>query len=121
MKILVVDDQPGMCETLMDILEDSTTLPCFDYIIINGVFTQKLEMSFDQMFDFFKLLVQRVIIKAVKGIAFNVMSKYVDWEKDEAFHLPFDILSDFLCKSVSRNFVFRHDYGLYEYTTYVYP
>ncbi len=104
----------------LDILESSHLLPQFDYVIINGIFTQKRDLTFDEMFDFFKKMIQVIFEKANKGIAFNVMSKCVDWEKQGAFHLPFDILAEFLNASLSGNFVFRHDYGLYEYTTYVY-
>ena len=55
-----------------------------------------------------------------KGIAFNVMSKSVDWERWDLFHLPTDLLIDFMTKKLSRNFVIRNDYGLYEYTVYLY-
>ena len=63
---------------------------------------------------------QRVFEKARVGIAFNVMSKHVDWERDDLFHLPFDVLAGFLRRELSRHYVFRANYGLYEYTTYVY-
>ena len=36
------------------------------------------------------------------------------------FHLPFDELAPFLTRELSRNFVLRNDYGLFEYTAYVY-
>jgi hypothetical protein len=72
------------------------------------------------MFSYFKQLVQKVFERAQIGIAFNVMSKHVEWEREDLFHLPFDLLAEFLTKEVSRNFVFRSDYKLYEYTTYVY-
>ena len=55
-----------------------------------------------------------------RGIVFNVMSKHVDWERDDLFHVPFDELASTLRMEVSRNYIFRADYGLYEYTTYVY-
>jgi hypothetical protein len=58
--------------------------------------------------------------KARVGVAFNVMSTHVDWERDDLFHLPMDVLGSFLTKNLSRKFVIRSDYGLYEYTTYVY-
>jgi hypothetical protein len=44
----------------------------------------------------------------------------VDWERDVLFHLPFDAAAAFVSSALSRRFVFRSDYGLYEYTTYVY-
>ena len=36
------------------------------------------------------------------------------------FHVPFELLASFLARDVSRHFLIRHDYGLYEYTAYVY-
>jgi hypothetical protein len=30
------------------------------------------------------------------------------------------LLAEFLTKDLTRNFIFRNDYGLYEYTAYVY-
>lgn len=104
----------------VDILDDDSGIPNFDYIIMNGVFTEKRNLSFDEMFIYFTRVVAKLFQKAKKGIAFNVMSKQVDWEREDLFHLPFDLLADFLTKNISRNFIFRHDYGLYEYTTYVY-
>jgi hypothetical protein len=55
-----------------------------------------------------------------RGIAFNVMAKAVDWERDDLFHVPTDDLIAFLVNQLSRQFVLRNDYGLYDYTTYVY-
>jgi SAM-dependent methyltransferase len=104
----------------LDLLDEDASLPIFDYIVMNGVFTEKRELSFAEMLSYFKQLLRRVFEHATIGIAFNVMSKHVDWERDDLFHLPFDTLAEFLTKEVTRNFVFRNDYGLYEYTTYVY-
>lgn len=104
----------------LDLLDDNVSLPDFDYIVLNGVFTEKRELSFDEMLAYFKQLVRRVFEHARIGIAFNVMSKHVEWERDDLFHLPFDTLAAFLTKDLTRNFVFRNNYGLYEYTTYVY-
>jgi SAM-dependent methyltransferase len=104
----------------VDILDDDVDIPNFDYIIMNGIFTEKRSLSFDEMFSYFKELVKKVFAKAEMGIAFNVMSKQVDWEREDLFHLPLDLLADFLTKDMSRNFINRNDYGLYEYTTYVY-
>ncbi|MCB0722435.1 MAG: class I SAM-dependent methyltransferase [Ignavibacteriae bacterium] len=103
-----------------DILENPENVRDFDYIVMNGVFTEKRELPYNEMLDYFKQLVKAVFSKARKGLAFNVMSKDVDWERDDLFHLSFDELSKFLTEEVSRNFVIRNDYGLYEYTVYIY-
>lgn len=104
----------------VDIIRAPEVLPNFDYIVMNGVFTEKRELSFEDMFTYFKSMLTKVFEKTNKGIAFNVMSKAVDWERDDLFHLSADLLIDFMTKELSRNFVIRNDYGLYEYTTYLY-
>lgn len=106
----------------MDVLqpEQFAKLPQFDYIIVNGVFTLKLDLSQTEMKEFFEKVVELLFTKAKRGIAFNVMSKHVDWERADLFHLPYDELAAFLKSRVSRHFAFRADYGLYEYTAYVY-
>lgn len=111
---------PSLNYYCLDILEEHTSIPDFDYIVMNGVFTEKTTLSFVEMFAYFKRVVSRVFSKARIGIAFNVMSSHVDWERDDLFHLPLDTLAAFLTKELSRNFVIRNDYGLYEYTAYVY-
>lgn len=104
----------------MDILDENADIPNFDYIIMNGVFTEKNALSFDEMFCYFKRVTKKVFSKTNTALAFNMMSKHVDWEREDLFHLPFDLLADFLKKELSQHFVIRSDYGLYEYTTYVY-
>ena len=111
---------PAIVYYCLDILDGQVNLPDFDYIMMNGVFTEKYDLSFEEMFFYFKDVVSRVFNRARIGIAFNVMSKQVDWERDDLFHLPLDPLADFLTKGLSRNIVIRNDYGLYEYTVYVY-
>lgn len=103
-----------------DLRNDRLDLPEFDYVVMNGIFNSKCELSFDEMFAYFRELVTKVFAKARVGIAFNVMSKQVEWEREDLFHLPMDVLASFLTKDVSRHFVIRHDYRLYEYTVYVY-
>jgi SAM-dependent methyltransferase len=104
---------------ILDILKDNS-LPVFDYIIMNGVFTEKLDLSYNEMFAFFKKMVKKIFSKVNIGLAFNTMSKHVDWERDDLFHLSFDELASFLTNEVSKDFIIRNDYGLYEYTTFVY-
>lgn len=105
----------------LDVLAaDAPRLPQFDYVVLNGVLTEKRELSFDAMWAYAQRLLRTVFAQARQGIAFNVMSKQVDWERGDLFHLPFDTLADFLTRELSRHFVLRNDYGLYEYTAYVY-
>ncbi len=103
-----------------DILANEPVLPRVDYIVMNGVFTEKRSMSYEDMTIYYQSLLKKVFPMATIGIAFNVMTKHVDWERNDLFHLPFDELASFLTQSLGRNFIVRNDYGLYEYTVYLY-
>lgn len=103
-----------------DILDKNFKLPEFDYILMNGVFTEKRNLSFDSMWLYFTNMIESIYKITNKGIAFNVMSKNVDWERDDLFHVSLDQLSSFLCSNITRNFIVRNDYKLYEYTVYVF-
>lgn len=111
---------PGVVYHQLDVLETPDALPEYDWIIMNGVFTAKVALSFDEMWSYFERLLRIVYGKARRGVAFNVMSTQVEWERDDLFHVPMDLLAEFLSKEISRHFVLRHDYGLYEYTAHVY-
>jgi len=103
-----------------DVLADDARLPEADYVVMNGVLTERRGVQFDEMRDYMFRLLERVYPLARVGLAFNVMSQHVDWQRDDLFHVPYDLLAAFLKARLSRHFMFRADYGLYEYTTYVY-
>jgi hypothetical protein len=105
---------------LADVLDKDTVLPIFDYVVMNGVFTVRPGFSRDEMKRYIESILVRMKDYARIGLAFNVMSKLVDWEREDLFHVGFDDIAEFLAKRVSRNFVIRHDYGLFEYTVYLY-
>jgi hypothetical protein len=91
----------------------------YDIILMNGVLTVKAALKQAQMEAFAKKLIEAAFRKCRVALAFNVMSTHVDWQREDLFHWPFDAAADFLA-SLSKHFVFRQDYGLYEYTAYLY-
>ncbi|MCF7787397.1 MAG: class I SAM-dependent methyltransferase [Prosthecobacter sp.] len=103
-----------------NILTDKPAVPPFDYVVMNGVLTEKLSLSQEEMLKFTETLLVKVFEMTAKGMAFNVMSKIVDWERPDLFHLSMDAMSEMIGRKLSRHFVVRHDYGLYEYTVYIY-
>lgn len=117
---LAMKKYPANSFYCLDILDTDTEIKNFDYIVMNGVFTEKRELSFEEMWVYFTKMISLIYEKCNKGFAFNVMSKNVDWEREDLFHVSHDLLSGFLCKNLNRNYVIRNDYGLYEYTVYVF-
>ena len=105
---------------LMDVLDADEGLPVFDYVLLNGVFNYRGPIERSEMMRYWEQLTMTAYRHCRRGMAFNVMSTLVDWERDDLFHLPFDVMAGFVAKHLSRHFVIRHDYQAYEYITYVY-
>lgn len=90
-----------------------------DVVIMNGVLTERVSVSFAAMVELAQSLIGEAFRAARVGIAFNVMNAHVDWQRDDLFHWPFDVLAGFLKREISPHYTFRADYGLFEYTCFV--
>jgi len=97
---------------------DLSVLSC-DYRVANGLFTEKVTLTDEQMWEFVRAGISRVWPYVRKGLAFNVMSKIVDYQRENLFHLGMDDAARFLHELAGRRVQFRADYGLYEYTAYI--
>ncbi len=103
-----------------DLIQEPKIVPTFDVAIINGIFTQKRSLSQEDMKLFLVQVMQNLWMKCRKALSFNTMSPIVDYKKPAAFHLGFEELTDIIQKNFTREFQIVHNYGLYEYTTYLY-
>ncbi|GAB4223048.1 MAG: hypothetical protein Tsb005_16890 [Gammaproteobacteria bacterium] len=104
----------------LDILESEQILPVVDYVVCNGLFTVKRAISTATMMRFMQIIIEKLFAITQQGLAFNVMSPHVDWRREDLFYVDMMELTTFIIKHLTRNFVIRHDYGLYEYTCYLY-
>ena len=112
---------PGADFRAVDLIKDSALDAfTFDYIVINGVFTLRVGLERSSMEDFVEELCKKAFSLCNKMLAVNFMSKHVQWEKDRLFHYPFDEAAAFFAQDLSRHFLFRADYGLWEYTAYIF-
>lgn len=111
---------PSLAFHQRDILQHPLDAQSVDYVLMNGVLTEKRDLSFEAMERFMQALLKAAYAACRKGIAFNVFRTQVDFEDPKLFYMPYDRLAAFLGAELSRNLVFRGDYGLWEYTVYVY-
>ena len=109
---------PGIGFSVGDVLAGHRLDPV-DYVVVNGVFTERLGLDHEEMFAFMRSVLDRLVKVARRGVAFNVMSSLVDWEREDLFHVEPSRIAD-LAGVFGRRFVIRHDYPLYEFTTYLY-
>lgn len=105
--------------TVRNIITNPFPAGSVDVVVMNGVLTEKLTLSQEAMIDLAQALIMAAFNCARIGVAFNVMSTHVDWERSDLFHWSFDAAAAFLKARVSPHFAFRSDYGPYDYTTFV--
>jgi SAM-dependent methyltransferase len=112
--------RPAARLILADVLDPATAWPDFDYVVLNGLFNYRGDLDQASMSTYWERLLAAVWPHARRGVAFNVMSTLVDWQRRDLFHLPFDTMAKVVATRLSPHFVVRHDYGAREYTVYVY-
>ena len=113
---------PGVTFIEMNIADpdaDWDRISC-DYLVCNGVFTGKMDISHKEMWLLLENTIKNAWYQVRRGLAFNVMSKVVDWERDDLLHVPMDDSVRLLHGLAGRNVRVRADYGLYEYTSYAF-
>lgn len=111
---------PNESFEVRDVLTDPLEPNSADYAVINGVLTVKSDISNEKMTAFSCDLLRKTFAAVRKGLAVNFMSEHVDRKRDDLFHYPLDSAAEFFKADLTRHFVFRADYGLWEYTAYLY-
>lgn len=104
-----------------DILDDNAALaPAYDYVVCNGVLTQKLDTPGSEMDVFAGALIKRMFAKCRHGIAFNVMTTKVNFFANNLYYRNPAELLGWCMSEVSPHVRIDHAYPLFEYTTYIY-
>lgn len=92
----------------------------FDYVVCNGILTQKLSIPALQMDEFAAQLIRRLFSLCRIGIAFNVMSTKVNYFSNNLYYRnPAELLAWCLAE-ISPHIRIDHGYPLFEYTVYLY-
>ena len=92
----------------------------FDYIICNGVLTQKLDVSIRDMDQFLLNLVTRMYELCRIGVAFNVMTTHVNFMASNLYYRNPAELLGWCMTALTPRVRLDHAYPLYEYTIYLY-
>lgn len=92
----------------------------YDYVVCNGILTQKLSASFRDMDEFAKSLIKRMFELCEIGIAFNLMTTHVNFMAPNLYYRnPVELLGWCMAELTPRVRL-DHAYPLFEYTLYLY-
>ena len=94
----------------------------FDYIFISGVFNNKIPDNR----SFYQKTICDCFSIAEEGLAFNMMSYYVDYYDPELFYEKPEVVFEFIKRNVSPYVTIRNDYQVkpgvipFEFAVYIY-
>ena len=93
----------------------------FDYVVCNGIFTQKLASSILDMNIYCQKFIKKMYECSTKGIAFNAMSTFVNFQMDNLYYRnPSEFLA-WCMSEITPRVRLNAAYDLwYEYTVYLY-
>ncbi len=93
----------------------------FDWVVALGTFHVKTEKirSNEWWSEFVKPAIEKMYRLCKKGIIFSILPFNVEYRYRRLFYPRANLFFKFL-DSLSKNYVLRRDYGLYEITVYVY-
>lgn len=91
-----------------------------DYVLLSGVFHQRRETSIPDWERFYQVLLRNCFTMARKGIGFNFVSPFVDFQQPHVYYCNIYKLITFINDELSRFFEIRHHYALFEMTLFVY-
>jgi len=109
-------DSIFLCCDVFDMNDDVK----FDYVVCNGILTQKLSTSNLEMDSYCHLLIKKMYDLCNTGIAFNVMTTKVNFMVNNLYYRNPVELFGYCISEISRKIKIDHSYHLYEYTIYLY-
>jgi len=101
----------------MDILDAPQDME-FDYIISSQAFNNKF--TYSDNWEVVKEVLAKCFKIAKKGVAFDMMSSYVDFHEEHLYYFDPAKVFEF-CKTLTKRVTLRHDYQLFEFCVYLYP
>lgn len=90
-----------------------------DYTFVSGTFNVRFEATDEQWEGWIRDTLARLFAASRRGLAFNLLSTYVDWREPHLFYgNPRDFF-DFCKQNLSPRVALLHDYPLFEWTIVV--
>jgi len=90
-----------------------------DYTTTSGIFNVKFNEQKNNWETYIKDTLKNMYENSNKGISFNLLTKYVDFEAPDLYYADPLYFFDFCKKELSRFVSLIHDYNLYEWTIIV--
>jgi SAM-dependent methyltransferase len=103
----------------LELIQSADVTTNADYTFVSGTFNVRFSASDEAWSANIKEVLQKLAEKTTPGLAFNLLTTYVDWKQENLFYADPMEFFDFCKKNLSRKVTLIHDYPLYEWTMLV--
>jgi SAM-dependent methyltransferase len=90
-----------------------------DYVFVSGTFNVRFDATDEGWGAYVQDTLRILAARARRGLAFNLLTTYVDWRDETLFYADPHAFFDFCRTELSRRVSLLHDYPLYEWTMLV--
>jgi SAM-dependent methyltransferase len=90
-----------------------------DFSFVSGTFNVRMEAGDEAWERYIREVLRLLHARSRRGFAFNLLTSYVDWHKDDLFYADPAAFFSFCKSELSRFVTLLHDYPLYEWTIVV--
>jgi SAM-dependent methyltransferase len=87
-----------------------------DYTVASGIFNVKFDNKLENWEVYVKSTLVDMFEHSEKGMSFNLLTSYVDYETENLYYANPAFYFDFCKKELSKKINLIHDYPLYEWT-----
>jgi SAM-dependent methyltransferase len=92
-----------------------------DYVFVSGTFNVRLDADDEAWDAWIKERLHSLFGRARRGLAFNLLTTYVDWRKPDLFYADPAAYFTFCRDELGARVALLHDYPLFEWTIAVRP
>lgn len=92
----------------------------YDFVILSGVFHQIQNTNIIEWEKYMEAILSNSFSLTKKIMVFNLVSPFVEWTNPGVYYADLSKVLNFIQGSLSRFFVVRHNYALFEFTVAVY-
>lgn len=101
------------------LVNSSEPVEVTDYAFVSGTFNVRMGASEEAWEGHVREAVATLCSHVRRGLAFNLLTTYVDWRKEDLYYADPGRFFDFCRRELSRYVTLVHDYPLYEWTMLV--
>ncbi|MHC1729912.1 MAG: trans-aconitate 2-methyltransferase [Syntrophobacteraceae bacterium] len=91
-----------------------------DYSFVSGTFNVRIGSTESEWSNYINKCLVELFSKSSKGLAFNLLTSYVEWKDDNLFYADPSVYFAFCKANLSKYISILHDYPLYEWTMLIY-